>query len=386
MTPWPSLRVSAVPRTKGGNAMRLGLNVGYSGARLGLPMDNILLAERLGYDAVWTAEAYGSDAITPLAFIAAHTKRLRLGTSIMQVAGRPPAMCAMQVQTVDALAGGGRVIAGLGVSGPQIVEGWYGQPWGKPYWRLRDYIEIMRKIFAREGPVSHAGREIVLPYPADAEGSSGLGKPLKLILHPNPDLPICIGAGGAATTRLAAELCQGILPLRMAPDSMAQIGPWLLDGFARAGGGKGWDGFEIQATVHVRLTDDVDAAMAENKRLIALYVGGMGAREQNYHNQDMVKAGFADEAAKIQELFLSGRKDEAARAVPDAYIERRSLFGSSGRIREGYQAWADSGATGLIVVTDQPDAIRLMARLAEERPAIGPAAALAAIGERGDER
>ncbi|WP_236794726.1 LLM class F420-dependent oxidoreductase [Amycolatopsis sp. GM8] len=358
------------------------MNVGYSGARLELPLDNILLAERLGYDSVWTAEAYGSDAITPLAFIAAHTKRLRLGTSIMQVAGRPPAMCAMQAQTVDALAGGGRMIAGLGVSGPQIVEGWYGEPWGSPYWRLRDYVEIMRKIFARKGPVSHAGREIVLPYPAGAEGSSGLGKPLKSILHPNPDLPIWLGAGGPATTRLAGELCQGILPLRMAADSMTEIGPWLLDGFAKAGNGKGWDGFEINAMVHVRLTDDLDAAMAENKRLIALYAGGMGAREQNYHNQDMVKAGFAEEAAKIQELFLAGRKEEAARAVPDAYIERRSLFGSPDRIRDGYAAWADSGITGLIVVTDQPEVLRLMARLAEQRPAIGPAAALAAGGER----
>src|ERR1700722_17479775 len=162
--------------------MKLGLSIGYSGSRLRVPIERIKLAEELGYDSVWTAEAYGSDAITVLAWIAAFTTRIRLGTGIMQLAGRAPAMCAMQAQTVDALAGGGRVIAGLGVSGPQIVEGWYGEPWGKPYYRLRDYVQIMLKIFARDSPVSHAGREITLPYPKDAEGSSGLGKPLMSIL------------------------------------------------------------------------------------------------------------------------------------------------------------------------------------------------------------
>jgi alkanesulfonate monooxygenase SsuD/methylene tetrahydromethanopterin reductase-like flavin-dependent oxidoreductase (luciferase family) len=171
--------------------MKLGLALGYSGARLELPVELVMFAEEIGFDSVWTAEAYGSAAITPLAYLAAKTERIRLGTGIMQLAGRPAAMCAMQAQTVDALAGGNRVIAGLGVSGPQIVEGWYGQPWGKPYFRLRDYIQIMQKIFAREEPVSHEGREISLPY--TGEGSSRLGKPLTSILHTNPDLPICSG-------------------------------------------------------------------------------------------------------------------------------------------------------------------------------------------------
>jgi F420-dependent oxidoreductase-like protein len=359
--------------------VKLGLALGYAGARMALPMERILLAERLGYDSLWTAEAYGSDAITPLAYLAAKTERIRLGTGIMQIAGRTAAMCAMQAQTVDALAGGNRVIAGLGVSGPQIVEGWYGEPWGKPYYRLRDYMQIMLKIFAREAPVTHDGREITLPYPKDAKGSSGLGKPLMSILHPNPNLPIWLGASGEATTRLAAELGQGLLPLRFAPGSLAEIGPWLMEGFARAGGGKGWGDFEIQASVGVTITDDVAGALAARKPTIALYVGGMGLRGQNYHVDAMTNAGYGDAADRIQQLFLAGRKDEAAAAVPDAYVERGVLAGPPERIRERYRAWADSGATGLTISTDQPEAMELMAELAAASPAIGPEAAWAAL-------
>src|SRR5438552_16528606 len=176
--------------------MKLGLSIGYSGAELKLPVEKILLAEKLGFDSVWTAEAYGSDAITPLAYLAALTKRIRLGTGIMQLAARPPASAAMAAGTVDALAGGGRVIAGLGGSGPQIVEGWYGQPWGRPYWRIKDYVTIMRKVLRREGPVAHEGREISLPY--TGPGGIGVGKPLKSILHMNPDIPIYLGTGNEA--------------------------------------------------------------------------------------------------------------------------------------------------------------------------------------------
>jgi F420-dependent oxidoreductase-like protein len=360
--------------------MKLGLAVGYSGAKMNVPMDKILLAEGLGYDSLWTAEAYGSDAITPLAYIAAKTDRIRLGTGIMQLAGRAPAMCAMQAQTVDAMAGGNRVIAGLGVSGPQIVEGWYGEPWGSPYYRLRDYMQIMLKIFAREAPVTHDGREISLPYAKDAKGSSGLGKPLMSILHPNPNLPIWLGAGGQGSTRLSAELGQGILPLRFAPGALTQIGPWMLEGFARAGGAKSWDGFEIQASVSVSITDDPQSALDALKPQIALYVGGMGARGKNFHNDSMVNAGFPDDAKKIQDLFLAGRKQEAIAAVPDAYVERGVLIGSPEHISERYVAWAESGITGLTIGTDQPAALELMAELAAKTPAIGPAAAMAALG------
>jgi len=359
--------------------MKLGLYIGYSGATFDLPVELVQRADRIGFDSVWSSEAYGTDAVTPMAYLAAKTERIRLGTSIMQVAGRPPAMCAMQAQTVDAMAGGNRFIAGLGVSGPQIVEGWYGQPWGSPYYRLRDYMQIMLKIFARESPVSHDGREITLPYPPDAHGSSGLGKPLMSILHPNPRLPIFVGAGGPAMTRLAGELGQGLLPLRFAPGSFEEIAPSLVEGFERAGNGKGWEGFEIQADVHVTITDDPSEARDALKPQMALYVGGMGAVGKNFHNDVMVKAGFPEEARRIQEHYLKGERREAIAAVPDAFIDRTALIGTPDQIRERYQAWARSGITGLTIVSSDPEALELMAQLAAETPAIGPAAAWEAI-------
>ena len=315
--------------------MKLALVIGYSGATMDVPIDLIQHAERLGFDSVWTAESYGSDAVTPLAWIAARTERIRLGTGIMQLAGRAPAMCAMQCMTVDGLAGGGRVIAGLGVSGPQIVEGWYGQPWGKPYWRLRDYIQIMRKIFEREEPVVHDGREISLPY--TGPGSTGLGKPLRSILHGDPKLPIWMGSGKEATVRLTGELCEGWLPMHFVPGRMEEYRPWLEDGFARAraaGRDKGWHNFEVQAQVSVRLTDDVAGALAAQKPGIALYVGGMGAREVNFHNEQMCRMGYAESAARIQDLYLAGRKEEAIAAVPDDYVDQRCLVGPPARIRQ----------------------------------------------------
>jgi F420-dependent oxidoreductase-like protein len=362
--------------------VKLALAIMYSGARLDVPIALIRQAEQLGFDSVWTAEAYGSDAITPLAYIAAHTERIRLGTGIMQLAGRTPAMCAMQCMTVDALAGGGRMIAGLGVSGPQIVEGWYGQPWGKPYWRLRDYVEIMRKIFERREPVSHAGREISLPY--DGPGATGLGKPLKSILHGDPALPIWLGSGKEATVRLTAELCDGWLPMHFVPGRMDAYRPWVEEGFARAraaGHDKGWHNFEVQAQVSVRITDDVGAALAAQKPGIALYVGGMGHRDVNFHNQHMRAMGYADAAERIQELFLAGRKEEAIAAVPDEYVDERCLVGPADRIRARYDAWAESGVTGLGIVTSRPEAIELMAECAREHPArtmVGQPAAPAA--------
>jgi F420-dependent oxidoreductase-like protein len=359
--------------------MKLGLSLGYSGAEMCLPIDNVRFAERLGYDSVWTGESYGSDALTPLAFLAATTERIRLGAGIMQIAGRSPAMSAMQAQTIDALAGRGRMIAGLGVSGPQIVEGWYGQPWGKPLTRLRDYVEIMSKIFARTAPVVHDGSELSLPYPPGSPGASGLGKPLMSILHTNPRLPIFIGAATRASTRLAAELCDGVLPLRFAPGDFAQVGSWLMEGFERAGGDKGWDGFEIQTQTTVAITDDPQSVIDRIKPAIALYVGGMGTRDKNFHNDSMARAGYPEEAAQIQKLYLAGRKQEAIDAVPNGYVERGALIGSVERIRERYRAWATSGVTGLTVVSDDPAALELMAELASETPAIGPAAAWAAL-------
>jgi F420-dependent oxidoreductase-like protein len=329
----------------------------------------IQAAERLGYDSVWTAEAYGSDAVTPLAFIAARTERIRLGTGIMQLAGRTPAMAAMQAQTVDALAGGDRFIAGLGVSGPQIVEGWYGQPWGRPYWRLRDYIQIMRKIFEREAPVEHQGRELSLPY--TGEGAIGLGKPLRSILHTNPRLPIWLGSGSEATVKLTAELCDGWLPMHFVPGRMDHYRPWVEEGFRRAGGDKGWENFEIQVGAAVVLTDDradaVEAALQRQKMGIALYVGGMGHSTMNFHNQHMTEQGYGDAAARIQELFLEGRKEEAAATVPDEYVDERALVGPASRIKARFRDWADSGLTGLTINTHAPAVLELMADVAKLR-------------------
>jgi F420-dependent oxidoreductase-like protein len=342
--------------------MKLGLYLGYSGATMRLPVETVLLAERLGYDSVWTAEAYGSDAITPLAYLAALTRRIRLGTGIMQLAARTPAAAAMAVATLDALAGGDRVIAGLGVSGPQIVEGWYGQPWGRPYWRLRDYVAIMRKVFTRKEPVRHDGREISLPY--TGPGALGVGKPLTSILHANPRLPIWLGTGTEANVKLTAEVADGWLPLGFVPSTMKMVEPWLAEGFRRAGHGKSLRDLEIQARAQVTITDDVRGALAQLKPRIALYVGGMGHRDKNFHKDMMIRRGYGDAAARIQEFYLAGRKDEAAAAVPDEFCDEGALVGPVGRIRERYRPWAECGITGLTIVADQPAALELMADLA----------------------
>jgi F420-dependent oxidoreductase-like protein len=343
-------------------SMKLGLFIGYSGAELKLPVELVQRADALGYDSVWTAEAYGSDAVTPLAYLAGKTEKIKLGTAIMQLAARTPANAAMSAMTVDALAGGGRFIAGIGVSGPQIVEGWYGQPWGKPYWRIKDYVAIMRKIFKREAPVTHEGREISLPY--TGEGAMGVGKPLKSILHCRPDIPIYLGTGNEATVKLTAEIADGWLPLGFVPGSMPEYLPWLEEGFRRAGNGKSLKDFEIQAHCHVEVNADVKAALARRKPEIALYVGGMGHRDKNFHKDMLIRRGFKDAAERIQELYLAGRKDEATAAVPDEWVDMISLAGPPARIIERYRAWEDSGITGLGVRSVQPEAVEVMARAA----------------------
>jgi F420-dependent oxidoreductase-like protein len=346
--------------------MKLGLSIGYSGAQLDIPVALVQRAEALGYDTVWTAEAYGSDAVTPLAYLAAVTKRIRLGTGIMQLAARTPANAAMSAATVDALAGGGRFIAGLGVSGPQIVEGWYGEPWGRPYYRLKDYTEIMRKIFRREAPVTHEGREISLPY--TGEGAMGVGKPLKSILHMNPEIPIYLATGNESTVKLTAEIADGWLPMGFVPGAMDEYAPWLEEGFrratARTGRPKSRADFTIQASVHVKLAEDVQAALAELKPEVALYVGGMGHRDKNFHKDQMIRRGFGEAAERVQELYLAGRKEEAIAAVPDEWVDMKSLVGPPARVRERYRAWEDSGADALTVRSRQPEAIEVMAQAA----------------------
>ena len=339
--------------------MKLGLGVGYSGRQIDLPMERILLAEALGYDSVWSAEAYGSDAWTPLAFIAARTKSIRLGTGIQQLAGRPPVMAAMQAATLDALAGGDRVIIGLGMSGPQIVEGWYGQPWGRPYYRLKDYVAIIRKTLNRE-VVSHDGREISLPYMG--EGALGIGKPLKSILHMNPNIPIWLGTGTETMVRLTGEIADGWLPLRMTPEYLPKARAWLAAGAQKAG--RPVDAIDAQSGVAVNITDDVQAAIDAGKPNAALYVGGMGHKTLNFHKHMMTERGFGDAAERIQELYLAGRKDEATAAVPDEFIDEAALFGPKARIKKRYRDWVDAGFTGLTVGTQQDESVRFMAELA----------------------
>lgn len=342
--------------------MKLGLDLGYSGARYALPMERILLAERLGFDSVWAAESYGTDAFTPLAFIAAQTSRIRLGTGIAQVAARTPANCAMVAQTLDALAGAGRVVVGLGVSGPQVVEGWYGQPWGKPAERLRDYVAILRKIWRRAEPVVHAGAEIRLPY--DGPGATGLGKPLKSILHGNPDIPIVLGTSTPAAMRLTGEIADGWLSMHTTPQDLPARLKLLSEGLARRGDSRSLKELEVIGHARAVVTDDVKAAIDAARPTVALYVGGMGAKEKNFHKDAMVERGFAAEADRIQELYLAGRKDEAAAAVPAAYIDDGALIGPPARIAERFVPWRDAGFTLVRLADPAPEAIEAVARVA----------------------
>jgi F420-dependent oxidoreductase-like protein len=346
--------------------VKLGLALEYAARGVDLPIARIQRCEALGYDSVWTAEAYGSDAITPLAYLAAHTRRIRLGTAIMQVAARSPASAAMQLGTVDALAGGGRVIAGLGVSGPQIVEGWYGAPWGNPKERLRDYTLILKKIFARDAPVTHAGSELQLPYAGP--GATGLGKPLKSILHFHPKLPVWLGTGAKATVIMTAEIADGWLPFGLRPGNASTFRAWLEEGFQRAGGGKGFADFEIQGGVGVHITDDVKSALAAAKPFIALYVGGMGHPTLNFHRKRMQREGWGEAADRIHELFQAGQRAEAIVAVPDEYVDEGGLFGPVERIRARWRSdWEGMPFTGVTVRSDQEEAYELMAELVGSR-------------------
>jgi F420-dependent oxidoreductase-like protein len=341
--------------------LALGLDL-YRSATMQVPVDEVRRAEALGYHSVWTAEAYGSDALSPLAFLAGVTSRIKLATGVVQIAARTPAATAMHALTIDALAGGGRVIIGLGVSGPQIVEGWYGQPWGKPNRRLREYVAIMRKVFARE-PLTNDGTEFPLPY--TGPGAVGQGKPLRSILHPAGEIEIWLAAGGPKNTELSAEVADGMLPMGWGEDGADVYGPHLDAGFAARGGRP--EHFEVFGGLSVEFTDDVQAAIDAKKPLTAMYVGGMGSATHNYHRAAMARRGFPEAAARIQELWLAGRKDEAVAAVPDDYIDDGGLIGSPQRIRERWEPWTQRGLTGLIVRAEQPEGIDLIAELAGSR-------------------
>jgi F420-dependent oxidoreductase-like protein len=323
--------------------MRLGLLIGYSGATLQLPLAAILEAERLGYHAVWTAEAYGSDAVTPLAWIGAQTSRIRLGTAIMQMPARTPAMTAMTALTLDQLSGG-RMLLGLGASGPQVVEGWHGAAYGRPLERTREYVQILRTIFARREPLAYQGKYYQIPYVG--EGSSGLGKPLKSILHGRADLPIYLAAIGPKNVQLAAEIADGWLPFLFAPAHYEKVFRASVEsGLQRAA--KNAAMFDVAPSVPVALGADIAECRMRIKPHIALYVGGMGARGRNFYFDLVCRYGYEAAAVTVQELYLAGKRHEAAAAVPDALVDEVALCGPRERIAEQFDAWRRSPATTL---------------------------------------
>ena len=329
--------------------LKLGLNTGYWTAAPPPGVEEAIAeADGLGYDSIWTAEAYGSDVLTPLAWWGAATQNVRLGTAIMQMSARTPAAAAMAAMTMDHLSGG-RFVLGLGVSGPQVVEGWYGQSFAKPLARTREYIGIVRDIVARGGPVTADGPHYPLPYP---EGT-GLGKPLKSTLHPVRErIPIFLGAEGPKNVALAGELCDGWLALFFSPRHQDFYREALAEGFARDGAAHDFDSFEVAATVPLIVHDDVEAAADMLRPMYALYFGGMGARGANFHNDVPRRMGYEAEAEKIQELYLDHKKDEAAAAVPTQLISDLALIGPEDKIRHDLEAWRESIATTLLVGGD----------------------------------
>jgi F420-dependent oxidoreductase-like protein len=330
-------------------SLKLGLSTGLLSGREPLAgvFESVQEAERLGFDSVWSSETYGSDALTPLAWWGSHTTKLRLGTTIMQISARRPAATAMAAMTMDHLSGG-RFMLGLGVSGPQVVEGWYGEPFAKPLARMREYVSIVRDVIARRAPVSAGGPHYPLPLNG-REGSTGLGKPLKSILHPLRErIPLYVAAQGPKNIALAAEIGDGWLPLYYSPHHDDELyRPSLEAGFARRGGDP--EQFEIAPSVPFIVHDDVERAADMLRPMYALYFGGMGAREMNFHHQVVVRMGYGAEAAKIQDLYLEGKKDEAAAAVPTKLIEQLALIGPADKIRHDLEAWRASRVTTILV-------------------------------------
>ncbi|HYI17896.1 MAG TPA: LLM class F420-dependent oxidoreductase [Solirubrobacteraceae bacterium] len=324
--------------------MRLGVHIGYWG--LGLTaaeqLELVQEAERLGFDSVWTAEAYGSDAVTILGWLAGQTERIRLGSAIMQMPGRSAAMTAMTAATLDQLSGG-RFLLGIGTSGPQVAEGWHGQRFGRQLRRTREYVEVLRMALARERVV-YQGETLTLPLP------DGPGKALKLTIAPVQErMPIYIAAIGPRNTALTAEIADGWIPTLFSPEHVAEFRPLLEDGFARAGGGKGFADFDIAPTVNLYVNDDRESARDAMRPFLALYVGGMGSRDQNFYNQLVQRYGFEDAARRVQDLYLDGRKDEAAAALPAALIDAVSLVGPRDVVRERLAVFRDAGVGTLMV-------------------------------------
>jgi F420-dependent oxidoreductase-like protein len=339
--------------------LRLGMNVGYwaGGPPPGVA-EAVLEAERLGFDSLWTAEAYGSDALMPLAWWGAATQKIKLGSAIVQISARTPAATAMAAMTLDYLSGG-RLILGLGVSGPQVVEGWYGQSFAKPLARTREYIGILRDIWARRGPVTSDGPYYPLPLP----GGTGLGKPLKSSLRPlREDIPVYLAAEGPKNIALAGELCDGWLALFYSPHHDDFYRTALAEGLARPGARRSEQEFEVAATVPLIVTDDIERAADALRPMYALYFGGMGAQKANFHADVAIRMGYEAEVATIQEHYLAGRKDDAAAAVPTKLLEQLTLIGPQDKIRHDLEAWRESIVTTLLIGGD-PATLRAAAEI-----------------------
>ena len=345
--------------------MKLGLQLGYWGAQPPSGVaDLVAAAEDAGFDALFTAEAWGSDALTPLAWWGRETSRMRLGTSIVQMSGRTPTSIAMHALTLDHLSGG-RVVLGMGVSGPQVVEGWYGQPFSKPLARTREVVDIIRQVLAREAPVTNDGPHYPLPYAG--EGAVGLGKPLKPIVHPlRPDIAIWLGAEGPKNVAQTAEIADGWIPIFYTPASAQMYRPWLDEGFARPGARRTRADFEIAATCHLQITsspEERQAVLDGLKPVIALYMGGMGAKEQNFHKSVFDRMGYAEITGQVQELFLAGKRDQAARLIPDGLAEELHIVGDAPYVKDRVAQWEETGVTTLLLSLRSAEEVRQVAEV-----------------------
>ena len=331
--------------------MRLGFYMGYATPGEN-PLDRVqaaVEAESLGYDSAWAAEAWGTDAVTPLAWLGALTTRIKLGSAIMQIPGRTPVNTAMTAATLDLLSGG-RFQLGLGTSGPQVVEGWHGEPWGKPLGKTREYVDIVRRALRRE-VVEHHGEHYDIPV----TDGTGLGKPLKLMARPlRSDIPIYLATLGPKAVELAFEIADGWLPIFYSPERAREVFP--LD--------RARDGFDVAAGVQVLIDDDLQSARDALKPLLAFYVGGMGARGKNFYNDVVSRFGYEEAARKIQDLFLDGKQRDATAAVPDALVDEVGLAGPADRVRDRLAAWRESGVTTLLVMTRDQASVRTLAELA----------------------
>jgi len=343
--------------------MKLGLLLGYSGAGMAAAMERVLEAERLGFDSCWTSEAYGTDAISPAAWVLARTTKLKVGTAIIQMPARTPTMAAMTAMALDGLSGG-RFILGIGPSGPQVIEGWHGVAYGKPLQRTREYVDIVRKILAREEPLTYAGEHYRIPY--DGPDATGLGKPLKSITHGNRSMKIYTATIAPASIRVSAEVADGMFPIFMNPERFELFQPHLEAGFAKAGRPKSLADYDMCPFVQVSVDDDLAKARLPVKQNLALYIGGMGARQKNFYNDYAKRLGYEAAAVTIQDHYLAGRRAEAVAAVPDALVDEIALVGSAARIRERLQAWqaaAKERKVDSLLLTGNatPQAMRLVA-------------------------